>query len=141
MKLMRHYVTAGAFVVLISAGSVGLVPSTAQAGPTCSGGTIKVGAVSTITGPADFSGVPKAAKSTFDAVNAKGGIAGCKIDYAIADDKADPAAAAQAAHDLVDAKEVVALTGSASLLDCAVNSEFYVKKGISSIQGLGIDAA
>ena len=50
------------------------------AGPTCIDGKIVVGAVSTITGPADFSEVPKAAKATFDVVNAAGGINGCKID-------------------------------------------------------------
>jgi branched-chain amino acid transport system substrate-binding protein len=111
------------------------------AGPTCSGGAIKVGAVSTITGPADFSEVPKATQAAFDAVNAAGGINGCKIDYTIADDKADPAVAAQAARDLIDNKEAVALVGSASLLDCAVNGATYARKDIRSIQGLGVDAA
>ncbi len=111
------------------------------AGPTCEDGTIAVGAVSTITGPADFSEVPKAAKVVFDDVNAKGGINGCKIDYTIADDKADPGVAAQAARDLIDNKEVVALVGSASLLDCAVNSTTYKRKDVLSVQGLGVDAA
>src|ERR1700761_2458358 len=74
------------------------------AGPTCPGGSIKLGAISTITGPADFSEVPKAAKAMYDAVNAAGGINGCKIDYEIADDKADPQVAAQAARDFIDNK-------------------------------------
>jgi len=111
------------------------------AGPTCKDGTIKVGAVSTITGPADFSEVPKATQAAFDAINAAGGINGCKIDYTIADDKADPAVAAQAARDLIDNKEAVALVGSGSLLDCAVNSATYSRKKILSVQGLGVDAA
>lgn len=111
------------------------------AGPTCKDGAIKVGAVSTVTGPADFSEVPKATQAAFDAVNAAGGINGCKIDYTIADDKADPAVAAQAARDLIDNKEAVALVGSASLLDCAVNSATYSRKKILSVQGLGVDAA
>ncbi|QKD02559.1 ABC transporter substrate-binding protein [Mesorhizobium loti] len=111
------------------------------AGPTCKDGTIKVGAVSTITGPADFSEVPKATQAAFDAVNAAGGINGCKIDYTIADDKADPAVAAQAARDLIDNKEAVALVGSGSLLDCAVNSATYSRKKVLSVQGLGVDAA
>lgn len=111
------------------------------AGPTCKDGSIKVGAVSTVTGPADFSEVPKATQAAFDAVNAAGGINGCKIDYTIADDKADPAVAAQAARDLIDNKEAVALVGSASLLDCAVNSATYSRKKILSVQGLGVDAA
>lgn len=111
------------------------------AGPACKDGTIRVGAVSTITGPADFSEVPQAARAVFDEVNAGGGINGCKIDYTIADDKADPAVAAQAARDLIDNREVVALVGSASLLDCAVNATTYNRKGILAVQGLGVDAA
>lgn len=126
----------------LAAASLGALTFTAAAaGPTCANGAIKVGAVSTVTGPADFSEVPKATQAAFDAVNAAGGINGCKIDYTIADDKADPAVAAQAARDLIDNKEAVALVGSASLLDCAVNSATYSRKGILSVQGLGVDAA
>ena len=109
------------------------------AGPTCTDGKIAIGAVTTMTGPADFSEVPKAAKATFDQVNAAGGINGCRIDFTIADDKADPQVAAQSARDIVDNKNAVAMTGSASLLDCAVNAGYYDKQGILSIQGLGVD--
>jgi len=113
----------------------------ALAKPTCANGVIKVGAVSTITGPADFSEVPKATKAEFDQINAKGGIDGCKIDYTIADDKADPQVAAQAARDLIDNKGVVAMVGSASLLDCQVNAQTYQRKNVLSVQGLGVDSA
>jgi branched-chain amino acid transport system substrate-binding protein len=109
------------------------------AGPTCPDGPIKLGAISTITGPVDFSEVPKAAKAMYDAVNAVGGINGCKIDYEIADDKADPQVAAQAARDFIDNKKVVALTGGASLLECAVNAPTYKRAGVSSVHGLGVD--
>jgi branched-chain amino acid transport system substrate-binding protein len=130
------------FATALAGISLGAMIGTASAaGPTCKNGTIKVGAVSTITGPADFSEVPKATKAAFDAVNAAGGINGCKIDYTIADDKADPAVAAQAARDLIDNREAVALVGSGSLLDCAVNSATYSRKKILSVQGLGVDAA
>lgn len=115
------------------------VSAAAAAGPTCTDGKIVVGAVSTITGPADFSEVPKAAKATFDKLNADGGINGCKIEYTISDDKADPQVAAQAARDLVDNQGAVVLTGSASLLDCAVNAGYYDKSGIKSVHGLGVD--
>jgi branched-chain amino acid transport system substrate-binding protein len=87
----------------LAAASLGALTFTAAAaGPTCPDGAIKVGAVSTITGPADFSEVPKATKAAFDALNAAGGLNGCKIDYTIEDDKADPAVAAQAARALID---------------------------------------
>ena len=137
MKLYATLLLAGA------ACGLGMLTggSASAAGPTCADGAIKVGAVSTITGPADFSEVPKATAAVFEAVNAAGGVNGCKIEYTIADDKADPAVAAQAARDLIDNKEVVALVGSASLLDCAVNAPTYSRKQVLSVQGLGVDAA
>jgi branched-chain amino acid transport system substrate-binding protein len=113
--------------------------SALAAGPTCPDGPIKLGAISTITGPADFSEVPKAAKAMYDSVNAAGGINGCKIDYEIADDKADPQVAAQAARDFIDNKKVVAMTGGASLLECAVNAPTYKRSNVRSVDGLGVD--
>ncbi len=123
--------------------TIGLAAACGQAlaKPTCEGGVIKVGAVSTITGVADFSEVPKATKAQFDQINAKGGIDGCKIDYTIEDDKGDPQVAAQAARDLIDNKKVVAMVGSASLLDCQVNAQTYQRSNVLSIQGLGVDSA
>jgi branched-chain amino acid transport system substrate-binding protein len=131
---------------LLLAGSAALCFSTLSgqafaAGPSCAGGAIKVGAVTTETGPADFSEVPKAAQAAFDQFNAAGGINGCKIDYTISDDKADPQVAAQAARDLIDNKEVVAMVGGASLLECQVNGGTYKRKGVMAVQGLGVDAA
>jgi branched-chain amino acid transport system substrate-binding protein len=111
----------------------------AAAGPTCTDGKIVVGAVATETGPADFSEVTKAAKATFDKFNADGGVNGCKIEFVTADDKADPAVAAQAARDIVENKGAVVMTGSASLLECAINAGYYDKQGILSVHGLGVD--
>lgn len=137
MKRQSNFVLFTVLTVLALTGAA----SAAAAAPSCPDGAIKVGAVSTITGPADFSEVPKATQAAFDAVNAAGGVNGCKIDYTIADDKADPSVAAQAARDLIDNKEVVALVGSGSLLDCAVNAPTYARKKVLSVQGLGVDAA
>ncbi|SDR57457.1 amino acid/amide ABC transporter substrate-binding protein, HAAT family [Rhizobiales bacterium GAS113] len=113
----------------------------AQSGPSCAGGSIKLGAISTVTGAADFSEVPKAAKAMFDKLNASGGIAGCKIDCRIEDDKGDPQISAQAARDLIDNDGVVAMVGGASFVDCQVNAGTYQRKGVRAVQGLGIDAA
>jgi branched-chain amino acid transport system substrate-binding protein len=109
------------------------------AGPRCPDGPILLGAIATATGPADFSEVPKAAKAYFDEINAAGGINGCKIDYAIADDKADPQVAAQAARDLIDNKKIVAMVGGSSLLECAVNAPTYKRSNILSVPGVGVD--
>ena len=142
MKAWRGPITSAIAVMAVGIG-LGCFGAggAALAGPSCPDGSIKVGAVSTITGPADFSEVPKAAKAVFDQLNAKGGIDGCKIDYTIEDDKADPQAATQAARDLVDNKGVVVMAGSASLLECQVNAGYYSQRKILSIQGLGVDPA
>jgi branched-chain amino acid transport system substrate-binding protein len=127
---------------LAAAGSLaflGLSHTAASAAPSCKAGPIKIGAVSTITGIVDFSDAPNATKAVFDQINAAGGINGCKIEYSLADDKADPQVAAQAARDLIDNKEVYALAGGASLLDCAVNAGTYAKNDVVSVQGVGVD--
>ena len=133
-KLLSAAGSAALFVAALSGEAL-------AAGPSCSGGTIKVGAVSTVTGPVDFSEVPKATQAAFEQFNAAGGVNGCKIDYTISDDKADPQVAAQAARDLIDNKEVVAMVGGASLLECQVNGATYKRKNVMAVQGLGVDAA
>lgn len=133
MKIKLFLAAMGSLAV------VGLSHTQAAAAPSCSAGPIKIGAVSTITGIADFSDAPKAAKAVFEQLNAAGGINGCKIEYTLQDDKADPQVAAQAARDLIDNREVYALAGGASLLDCAVNAGAYAKNNVLSVQGVGVD--
>ena len=100
---------------------------------------IKVGAVSSLTGPVPFPEATAAARAVFDRVNAAGGIGGRTIEYRVEDDKADPQLAAQGARRLVEETGVVANVGSASLLECSVNAEYYRKSGLRSIQGTGVD--
>lgn len=100
---------------------------------------IKIGAVSSITGPAPFPDVPGAAEAVFDRVNAEGGIDGRQIEYISEDDGGDPAHAAQAARRLVDENEVVALAGSASLVECSANAAFYAQRDVVSITGTGVE--
>ena len=63
MSLKIAFLLAGGLGATIWSGSA------FAAGPTCPDGPIRLGAISTITGPADFSEVPKAAKAMYDAVN------------------------------------------------------------------------
>jgi branched-chain amino acid transport system substrate-binding protein len=74
----------------------------------------------------------------FDGVNAAGGINGRKINYVVADDKADPATATQTARDIVTSKKAVAVVGGASLVDCDVNGKFYEQQKIMSVVGTGV---
>lgn len=103
------------------------------------GEPIKIGSVNSLTGQIVFPEASAAAKAVFDRVNEEGGIGGRPIEYLIEDDAADPAGAAQAARRLVEDEGVVAMVGSASLLECAVNGGYYAEQGVYSIQGTGVD--
>ncbi|MGM7667182.1 ABC transporter substrate-binding protein [Microbacterium sp. A93] len=100
---------------------------------------IKIGAISSITGPAPFPEVPAAAQAVFDRANAEGGIDGRMIEYISADDGADPAQASQAARRLVNEEGVVAMVGAASLVECSANAAFYEQSDIVSVMGTGIE--
>lgn len=134
-----RYLTSLLLTTATACCGLALMAGSAAAAPTCEGGPIQLGSVSTITGPVDFSDGPGGAKAVFDQLNAAGGINGCTIEYTMADDKGDPQVAAQAARDLIDNRNVVALGGGASLLDCAVNAGTYRRNDVMSVQGVGVD--
>jgi branched-chain amino acid transport system substrate-binding protein len=102
---------------------------------------IKIGAVTTLTGPMNWPESSAAARAVFDRVNAQGGINGRKIEYIVEDDKFDPTVAGPAAHRLVDEEKVVANVAGSSVIECAVNAQFYNSRNFLSIQGTGIDQA
>ena len=110
-----------------------------QAPVEAAGEPIKVGNVSSLTGGALFPEASAAAKAVFDRVNASGGINGRPIELFVEDDAGTPEGAATAGRKLVEQDDVVAMVGSASTLECAVNSAFYAEKGVYSIQGTGVD--
>ncbi len=64
MKTVTKAIRTGSVVGLSLAAMAG---SAWAAGPTCEGGTINIGSVSTITGPVDFSAGPNATAAYFDA--------------------------------------------------------------------------
>ncbi|MBC9937198.1 MULTISPECIES: ABC transporter substrate-binding protein [unclassified Leucobacter] len=103
------------------------------------GAPIVIGSVNTISGPATFPEASQAAAAVFDKVNAEGGINGHQIEYTAIDDKADPASATAASRELVGSKEVVALVGGASLLECEINQKYYLQEGVISMPGVGVD--
>ena len=112
----------------------------ADAAPTVADGEpIRVGNVSSLTGAGLFPEASVAAKAVFDRVNAGGGIGGRPIELIIEDDGGTPEGAATAGRKLVEQDDVVAMVGSASVLECAVNSAYYAEQGVYSIQGTGVD--
>ncbi|WP_156760888.1 ABC transporter substrate-binding protein [Microbacterium karelineae] len=100
---------------------------------------IVVGSVNTISGAATFPEASEAAEAVFDAVNEAGGIDGRMVDYRALDDKGDPASATAAARELVGSDGAVAMVGSASLIECELNADYYAQEGILSVPGIGVD--
>jgi branched-chain amino acid transport system substrate-binding protein len=74
---------------------------------------IKIGAVLSVTGPASFLGDPekKTLEMYVEAINAKGGVNGQKLQLVIYDDGADPNAARTFATRLIEEDKIVAMVG------------------------------
>src|SRR5215471_1346371 len=81
------------------------------AGQACA--QVKLGAVLSVTGPASFLGDPekKTLEMYVDAINAKGGVNGQKLQLVVYDDGADANAARTFATRLVEEDKVVAMVG------------------------------
>jgi branched-chain amino acid transport system substrate-binding protein len=77
------------------------------------GGTIKVGALLAVTGPASFLGAPEAKtlEMLVNQINAKGGIDGDKIELVIKDTGASPEKAVSFAKQLIEEDKVFAIIG------------------------------
>ena len=106
-------------------------------GQAATGEPIKVGAVVTITGAADFSSASRSAAAYFACVNANGGINGRPIRYLVEDDGTNPEQAAGAAARLVEDEGVVAMVASTSFLECGVNGAYYAEHNVVVVAGTG----
>jgi len=74
---------------------------------------IKVGAILSVTGPASFLGAPEARtiQMLADELNAKGGIAGQKIEVIVKDSGGSPEKAVSFAKQLIEEEKVLAILG------------------------------
>ena len=80
------------------------------ADPGVSSTTILIGGTAPLTGPAaSYASVSRGAKAYFDSIDAKGGVAGRKIEYRIVDDAYNPAQTIQAVRRLVEQDKVFAV--------------------------------
>jgi branched-chain amino acid transport system substrate-binding protein len=88
----------------------------ALAGPVAAQGTIKIGTVLSVTGPASFLGDPeeKTLKLYVDKINAAGGVLGKKIELIVYDDGGDANKARTFATRLVEDDKVVAMVGGST---------------------------
>jgi branched-chain amino acid transport system substrate-binding protein len=97
------------------------------------GEPITIGAIYTKQPGLDFSGIVNAARAYFACVNDSGGIGGRPIEYLAEDEQTNPQQVASLATKLVEEDKVLALAGSASVLDCSVNAEYYAKRKINAV--------
>lgn len=139
MSITPRFYTRGLLAAVLAAGLAACGGGGDEGNSTS--GPIKIGAVSGLTGGAVFPEASETVQAYFDRVNDAGGVNGRKIEYIVEDDKGDPAVASQAARKLVDNEKVVVLTGSASALECSVNTKYYETRDIRSVQGIGVDPA
>jgi len=100
MKILR--------LIGITASVIALSVGTAVAG-----GTIKVGAILAVTGPASFLGAPEAKtlEMLVEDLNARGGVNGTKIELVIKDSGASPEKAVSFAKQLIEEEKVFAIIG------------------------------
>jgi branched-chain amino acid transport system substrate-binding protein len=86
------------------------------AGPAAAQEPIKIGALLAVTGPASFLGAPEARtlEMLVEELNAKGGIAGRKVQLIVKDTGASPEKAISFAKQLIEEEQVFALVGPAT---------------------------
>ena len=77
------------------------------------GGTIKIGAILSVTGPASNLGAPEAKtlEMLVEQTNAAGGIAGRKVELVLKDSMASPEKAISFARQLIEEEQVLAILG------------------------------
>lgn len=114
------------------------VVSYATAGEQERNAPLRFGSVNTLSGPAQWPQSSETVKAYFDSINAAGGVRGRQLELIVEDDKGDIAEAKKLARRLVD-RGVLAMVGSASIVDCASNADIYQRAGVMSIQGTGIE--
>lgn len=129
-KMLAAVAIAGAAALALAGCS-----SDSSGGGEATGEPIVVAASSSLT---FFPEAPQAVQAVFDEYNAAGGLNGRPLEYNVCDDKVDPAASAQCQKDALSAG-AVAMVGSSSLLDCAVNWKTWIDNDMVSLSGTGVD--
>ncbi len=98
-------------------------------GKKAKGAPIKLGGIFTLVPGVDFTTIGKVAKAYFDCVNDNGGINGRPISYKLYTEQLKPDQDAALARKLATSDKVVGVVGSTSLIECAVNKNYWKQKG------------
>jgi branched-chain amino acid transport system substrate-binding protein len=106
-------------------------------GEKASGEPIKIGAINTKLPGTDFTEIARTVEAYFKCVNDNGGINGRPVTMTIETEAIDPAQAGAAAKKLIETDKVLGLVGNTSIIECAVNHEYYEQQGYYVI-GSGI---
>jgi branched-chain amino acid transport system substrate-binding protein len=106
-------------------------------GEKASGEPIKIGAINTKQPGTDFTEIGRTAEAYFKCVNDNGGINGRPVQMVLETEATDPAQAAAAAKKLIETEKVAGIVGSTSIIECAVNHQYYEQQGYYVI-GSGI---
>ena len=95
---------------------VATIATMSQIAPARAEDTVKIGFAGPMTGPVSAFGneIKRGMDMAVDAINAKGGVKGRKIEIVIRDDEFDPVKTVTAYRDLIERQNVVALVGSAN---------------------------
>jgi len=85
----------------------------APAAPAADSGSIKIGALFSVTGPAAFLGAPeeKTARMLVEKINASGGVLGRKLELLVKDTAGSPEKAVSFARQLIEEDKVLAIIG------------------------------
>jgi len=102
-------------------------------GQKATGDPITLGAIVTKQPGTDFTGITGMAQAYFSCVNDNGGINGRPVRYIVENEQTNPQQVAALASKLIDDDKVLAIVGSTSLIDCAVNHALYEQKGFNVI--------
>lgn len=124
---MKNWINKALIMIAGTLFSIGITTAASAAE------TIRIGLSAALTGPAAFVGVSirRGAEMAIDAINAKGGINGKKIELVIRDDEHKPVKTVANHRELVEREKVVAMLGttnSAAMLATApiINNELKV---------------
>ena len=105
-------------------------------------GSIKIGALFSITGPASFLGAPeeKTARMLIEKLNAAGGVNGRKVQLIVKDTGASPEKAVSFARQLIDEEKVLAIIGPSTsgetmkIKSVAELTKYAIREGLTDVQ-------
>jgi branched-chain amino acid transport system substrate-binding protein len=133
-KTLLALTSLAGLAMVATAGQAAAAPNCGMnTGKVADGAPVIVGGIYGNGAPGDWSSSTDSAAAYFACVNANGGLNGRPIQYLVEDDQWNPEAAAQGAAKLVNDKKAVALVGSGSFIEMAVNAKTYADAGIMSM--------